>query len=224
VNGVEAPAAYVAMDISRDHLLESASAMAAVLPVPVAAICADFHSPIEIPKTLLPGARRWLGYFPGSTLGNMSREAAVAFLTRAAATLGEGAQFLLGVDLVKDKAVLEAAYNDAKGVTAAFNMNLLTRMKNELGARLKPDDFEHYAFYNDDEGRIEMHLRALRPTEIVIDDKVFPFAQGETLHTENSYKFTLEKLDGIVNQTPWKLDKSWTDARGWFAACLLSNK
>lgn len=222
--GLESPAAYVAMDISRDHLLESASAMAEVLPIPVAAICADFHSPIELPKDLLPTASGWLGYFPGSTLGNMSRDAAVAFLTRASETLGEEAQFLLGVDLVKDKKVLEAAYNDAKGVTAAFNMNLLTRMKSELDARLNLGDFEHMAYYNDVEDRIEMHLRAVRPTKIVIDGTEFSFAEGETLHTENSHKFTLEKLEALVNQTPWRLEKSWTDPRGWFGACLLSNK
>ncbi len=224
VNGLDSPAAYVAMDISRDHLLESASAMADVLPVPVAAICADFHSPITLPKDLLPAPSHWLGYFPGSTLGNMSRDAATAFLNRAADTLGPDAQFLIGVDLVKDKAVLEAAYNDARGVTAAFNRNLLTRMKAELGARLNPDDFEHYAFYNDVEDRIEMHLRALRPTEIAIDGKVFSFDAGETLHSENSHKFTVEKLQALVNQTPWRLEKTWTDPKGWFAACLLSNK
>lgn len=224
VNGLEKPAAYVAMDISREYLLEAATSMADVLPVPVAAICADFHSPIELPKNVLPEPSHWLGYFPGSTLGNMSRDAAEAFLKRASDTLGEGAQFLLGVDLVKDKTILEAAYNDAEGVTAAFNMNLLTRMKAELDARLNLGDFEHYAFYNDAENRIEMHLRAVRPTEIVIDGKVFSFAEGETLHTENSHKFTLEKIEDLVKETPWRLERAWTDPKGWFAACLLSNK
>lgn len=224
VNGLKDPAAYVAMDISREHLLQSASAMADVLPIPVAAICADFHSPIELPKDLLPAPSHWLGYFPGSTLGNMSRDAAVAFLKRAADTLGPGAQFLIGVDLVKDKAVLEAAYNDAKGVTASFNLNLLTRMKAELDARLNLGDFEHFAFYNDVEDRIEMHLRARRPTEIVIGDETFAFAEGETLHTENSHKFTKAKIEGMVNETSWTLERFWTDQKGWFAACLLSNK
>ncbi|MAW79391.1 MAG: hypothetical protein CMI63_04085 [Parvularcula sp.] len=224
VKGLEEPAAYVAMDISRDHLLENASAIAEVLPIPVAAVCADFHSPIELPKDLLPPADHWLGYFPGSTIGNMTRDAAKDFLTRAADTLGAGAQFLVGFDLVKDKAVLEAAYNDARGVTAAFNMNLLRRMKAELGARLDPDDFEHYAFYNEDEDRIEMHLRALRPTVIELDGHEFSFDEGETLHTENSHKFTLEKFEALVNQTPWRLEKSWTDEKGWFAACLLGNR
>ncbi len=224
VKGLKDPAAYVAMDISREHLLESASAMAEVLPIPVAAVCADFHSPIKLPKDALPSADQWLGYFPGSTIGNMTREAAKNFLTRAAETLGDGSQFLVGFDLVKDRKILEAAYNDARGVTAAFNMNLLRRMKSELGARLDPDDFEHHAFYNEDEDRIEMHLRAVRPTVIALEGRAFQFAAGETLHTENSHKFTLEKFEALVNQTPWRLEKSWTDRKGWFAACLLGHR
>ena len=222
--GLKHPVAYVAMDISRDHLLESASAMAETLAIPVAAICADFHAPITLPQGVLPVPGQWLGYFPGSTIGNMSREAAASFLTRASESLGAGAQFLIGVDLVKDKAVLEAAYNDAKGVTAAFNLNLLVRMKSELGAKLNIEDFEHSAFYNEDEDRIEMHLRAVRPTSVEIANRTFEFAAGETLHTENSHKFTLEKFEALVNATPWRLEKSWTDPKGWFAACLLSNR
>lgn len=224
IKGLKEPSAYVAMDISRDHLLESAAAMAEVLPVPVAAVCADFNSPIDLPKQLLANTASWLGYFPGSTIGNMSHDAASAFLSRAAETLGDQSQFLIGVDLVKDKEVLEAAYNDSKGVTAAFNLNLLTRMKTELGARLELADFEHHAFYNETADRIEMHLRAVRQTSIVIDGREFSFAEGETLHTENSHKFTLERFETLINQTPWRLEKAWTDANRWYAACLLSNK
>jgi dimethylhistidine N-methyltransferase len=198
--------------------------MADILPIPVAAVCADFYAPIEIPKKVLPDPDHWLGYFPGSTLGNMTPDDAVGFLTRSSKTLGPGAQFLLGIDLEKDKAVLEAAYNDAKGVTAAFNMNLLARMKTELGAKLMIDDFEHYAFYNEEIGRIEMHLRAVRPTVIAIDGQKFNFEAGETLHSENSHKFTIKKIEALINQTPWRLENSWTDADGWFAACLLSNR
>lgn len=222
--GLKDPAAYVAMDISRDHLLESASAMAEKLPIPVAAICADFQAPIALPRDVLETPRRWLGYFPGSTIGNMSHDGAAAFLTRASDTLGADAQFLIGVDLVKDKSVLEAAYDDARGVTAAFNLNILARMKGELGAKVVIDDFEHLAFYNGKDERIEMHLRAVRPTAIEIGDRRFPFAAGETLHTENSHKFTLETFEALVNRTPWRLEKAWTDPKGWFAACLLGNK
>lgn len=223
INGLENPAAYVALDISRDHLLESAEMLAKTLPVPVGAVCADFHAPVSMPANAIPTPDHWLGYFPGSTIGNMAPETAIAFLNRASKALGPGAQFLIGLDLEKDKTVLEAAYNDKDGVTAAFNLNLLERMKRELGADLKIEDFEHHAFYNETASRIEMHLRAVRATTITIDEHAFAFDAGETLHTENSHKFTLENFAALVNKTPWRLEKSWTDANGWYAACLLSN-
>ena len=223
VNGLKNPAAYVAMDISREHLLESAAALAKSFPIPVAAVCADFHAPIEFPKGVLEEPDHWLGYFPGSTIGNMLPENAIALLQRASKTLGANAKFLIGVDLVKDKAVLEAAYNDGDGVTEAFNLNLFERMKRELGADLNIDDFEHIALYNDALSRIEMHLRARKATSITIDEQSFDFRAGETLHTENSHKFTHETFAALVNQTPWQLEKSWSDPKGWFAACLLSN-
>lgn len=223
VRGVKNAAAYVAMDISKEHLLESATALAGQLPIPVAAICADFHAPVCLPEGVLPAPDHWLGYFPGSTIGNMLPETAVAFLNRAAATLGDGAQFLLGVDLVKDIRVLEAAYNDREGVTAAFNLNLLKRMQAELGAELEIGDFEHFSFYNEEKDRIEMHLRARRATAINLDGRSFAFAAGETLHTENSHKFTLEKIGELINETPWRLETHWTDEKGWYAACLLRN-
>jgi len=223
INGLQDPVAYVAMDISKDHLIESASMRARAQKLPVAAVCADFHAPIHLPSDILPKQDQWLGFFPGSTLGNMRPEAAIAFLNRASETLGPDAKFLLGIDLEKDPAVLTAAYNDKEGVTAAFNLNLLRRMKRELDAALNIDDFEHYAFYNEDICRIEMHLRAVRPTQIVINDNAFDFQAGETLHTENSYKYSIPRLESLVESTPWRLEKAWTDPQNWFAACLLSN-
>ncbi len=223
VRGLENPVAYVAMDISKDHLIESAAGLAAVLPVPVAAICADFHAPVILPANILPAPGQWLGYFPGSTIGNMLPETAVQFLNRASATLGPNAKFLIGVDLEKDRAVLEGAYNDAAGVTAAFNLNLLRRMQRELGANLTLDDFEHVAFYDENHCRIEMHLRAKRKTVITIEGQPFAFEKGETLHTENSHKYSIERFKGLIKQTPWRLNHVWTDPKGWYAACLLSN-
>lgn len=223
INGLQNPVAYVAMDISKDHLIESASALAKEHDLPMAAVCADFHAPVELPAGILPVEERWLGFFPGSTIGNMAPASAAAFLTRASSTLGSGAKFLLGVDLEKDPAILNAAYNDAEGVTAAFNLNLLRRMKGELDADIKLEDFEHYAFYNEDDCRIEMHLRALRATSIVINDQTFPFREDETLHTENSYKYSVPRLKSLLESTPWRLDQVWTDEKDWFAACLLSN-
>ncbi len=218
------PLAYVAMDISCDHLLEGMTRLAEeTAPFPVGAICADFNDPVALPRNALPAPDKWLGYFPGSTLGNFTPEAATAFLTRASETLGDGALFLLGNDLYKDEATLVRAYDDPEGVTAAFNLNLLTRMKRELGADLRLDDFEHLALFNADASRIEMHLRARRETEISLGEATFVFAAGETLHTENSYKYSLERLEALIAETPWRLRETWTDEREWFATCLLSN-
>ena len=224
IDGVDDVPGLVAMDISRDHLIESASDLAKRINAPVAAICADFHQPVPPPPDVIPGTEHFLGYFPGSTIGNMTLEAAQNFLRLASATLGENAQFLLGADLIKDTAILEAAYNDKDGVTAAFNMNLLRRMKRELDADIDIDAFEHHAFFNDDEARIEMHLRAKHDTIVTVDDRPFSFAAGETLHTENSHKFTLNRLQKLIEPTPWRMVNAWTDEKNWYAACLLSNK
>jgi dimethylhistidine N-methyltransferase/nicotinate (nicotinamide) nucleotide adenylyltransferase len=224
LNGLADPAAYVAMDISRDYLIQSASAIAKKFDLPVAAVCADFHGRVKIPSGVLPEPSRWLGFFPGSTIGNMAPDDAARFLRRAGETLGEGAHFLLGVDLEKETAALNAAYNDDAGVTAAFNINLLARMQRELGAELSIEDFEHHAFYNEEDCRIEMHLRAKRPTKITLGDHVFPFKADETLHTENSYKYSINRLEGLFSDTPWALETVWTDENDWFAACLLSNR
>ncbi len=223
LDGLDQPAAYVAMDISKGYLIESATALAGRHKLPVAAVCADFHAPVIIPAGHLPQPAHWLGFFPGSTLGNMQPDSAVAFLTRASQTLGPDAKFLLGVDLEKDPATIIAAYNDRDGVTAQFNLNLLTRMQRELDASLTIADFEHYVFYCEKNCRLEMHLRALRPTSISIDGQKFTFAAGETLHTENSYKYSPQRLEALFAKTPWRQEAIWTDEKGWFAACLLSN-
>lgn len=222
LNGLEDVVAYVAMDISKEHLIESASALTRRHDVPIGAVCADFLGRVELPKDALPAPRRWLGYFPGSTLGNMLPNDAARFLRRAGETLGPGSAFLMGVDLEKDEEILTRAYNDSEGVTAAFNLNLLARMERELGAQLTIEDFEHDAFYNPEARRIEMHLRAVRPTSIALDGTTYEFAEGETLHTENSHKYTPDRLRALVSETPWRLETIWTDEREWFAACLLS--
>ena len=223
VRGLNSPVAYVAMDISKDHLIESATGLAAVLSVPVAAICADFHAPVELPQGTFTAPAQWLGYFPGSTIGNMLPETATKFLNRASQTLGDNASLLIGVDLEKDRSPLEAAYDDAEGVTAAFNLNLLRRMMRELDADLTITDFEHLAFYNEKKYRVEMHLRAVRSTSITIDGREFAFEQGETLHTENSHKYSIDRLKDLIEPTPWRLNHVWTDPKSWYAACLLSN-
>ncbi|MEL7490620.1 MAG: L-histidine N(alpha)-methyltransferase [Pseudomonadota bacterium] len=218
------PVAYVAMDISGDHLVESMSALAEeVSDIPIGGICADFNETIALPKDCVPPAKKWLGYFPGSTLGNFTPEMAAAFLKRASDTLGKDSAMLIGIDLYKDEKILERAYDDPEGVTAAFNLNLLTRMRAELGAELDIDHFDHRAVVNHEERRVEMHLRAKVETTIKVGGRAFSFSEGETLHTENSYKYSLSQFERLLDKTPWKLDRVWTDVNEWFAACLLSN-
>lgn len=219
---------YIAMDISRDHLIENATNFAEASDLPVAAVCADFNSSFSLPEGHLPEATRHLGYFPGSTLGNLTPQDASSFLQNASATLGEDALFLIGVDLKKNEQQLKAAYDDAKGITAAFNLNLLHRMKTELGAIIEIDAFTHEARVKggtneQDTQRIEMHLVAQRETIIKVDNEEFHFRTGESLHTENSHKFTVKTMESIVKNTPWRILEWWTDDKDWFGSCLLSN-
>lgn len=215
---------YVAMDISRDYLLDSATTIAHDYPhIKTSAICADFQQNIPLPEDFHPDVDNWTGYFPGSTIGNFAPGTVQSFFNRVSNTLGAGSKFFLGVDLIKDKDILTRAYNDSDGITAAFNLNLLHRMKGELGATINIDDFEHLSFYNETDHRIEMHLRAIRNTQITLEDKVFDFSDGETLLTEYSYKYTKEIMQSMLKDTPWQLTNYWTDSKGWFGACLLSN-
>ena len=218
------PVSYVAMDISRDHLIGNASALAADIDLPVGAICADFTKALDVPRDHLPEPARNLGFFPGSTLGNFTPAGAVAFLENASSTLGPDAYLLLGIDQDKDEAVLHAAYDDASGVTADFNLNLLKRMQDELGATLDIGAFRHEARVERDPARVEMHLVAKRDTAIDLDGEIYTFAEGESLHTENSHKFTKMSLSKVLEDGPWRLAQWWTDDKDWFAACLLCNK
>jgi len=219
---LESPSSYIAMDISRDHLITNASALADEVNIPVGAVCADFNSKIDLPKNIVPEALR-LGYFPGSTLGNLSDDAGTQFFNNANETLGQNAQFLIGIDLEKNKTILKSAYDDRDGVTARFNLNVLNRMQNELNASLDINAFKHEARILDDPQRVEMHLVATRETEIILDNTKYPFAIGESIHTENSRKFSKDALKSIIADTDWHLKDWWTDDKNWFATCLLTN-
>lgn len=221
LNALDAPAACTAVDISRDHLLAAARDLAVEYPdVEITAICADYTQPFDVSKpNNHPDARR-VGFFPGSTIGNFAPDEAAEFLKGAAKILS-GGDFLVGVDLKKDKARLDAAYDDAQGVTAAFNLNLLTRINRELGADFKLDGFAHQAFFNEALGRIEMHLRSLRAQTVKIGDAVFEFKADETIHTENSYKYSIGEFQALAARAGFTALHSWTDPDALFSVHYL---
>lgn len=215
------PHAYVPMDISRAYLQRAAGNLAAEFPwLEVRAVCADFTAPIDLP--CLPEGPRRVAFFPGSSIGNFDPHHAVDFLSHIAAMVQPGGGLLIGVDLKKDAAVLNAAYNDAQGLTAAFNLNLLARINRDLGANFEKRQFRHHAFYNQAEGRIEMHLVSETPQRVLIGDRCFDFQPGEGIHTENSYKYTVGEFQGLARQAGFRPVRVWTDAGGLFSVHYLS--
>lgn len=212
--------AYVPIDISKGHLIDTAEGIAAAYPsLRVLPVVADYTQDIELPRPSRP-PRRVVGYFPGSTIGNFDRDAAHEFLGAIAREVGEGGGLLIGVDLKKDRAILENAYNDAKGVTAEFNLNLLHRINRELGADFDPHQFEHCAFWSKAEGRIEMHLRSRKAQTVHIGGVAIHFAEGETIHTENSHKFSVAEFGELAK--PWFEQRNvWVDEGRLFSVQYL---
>ena len=220
LDALEAPAGYVPIDISRAHLMSAAQALAEDYPeLPVLAICADYTRDFALPDDLPEGLP--LGFFPGSTLGNFAPAEAARFLKRIAGLVGPGGGLLIGIDLQKDEAILHAAYNDPEGVTAAFNLNLLQRMQRELGAELDLAGFRHEAHYNRARGCVEMHLVSRRRQRIVIGDRGFDLEQGETIHTEDSRKYTLDSFRAQAQAAGWRPLEAWVDDRRLFSLHYL---
>ena len=214
--------AYVAIDISGDHLAASAQQLAAEYPeIDVYAVCADYSHPIALPEQALARAQKRLAFFPGSTIGNFTPAAAEQFLAASLETVGPDGSMLIGVDLAKSKQVLEAAYDDSEGVTAAFNRNLLARMNRELNADFAPEEFRHHAFYDQDKGRIEMHLESKESQTATLNGREIEFAKGERLHTENSYKYTLEDFQALADRAGYQTARTWTDDHKWFSVHWL---
>src|SRR6202035_1323572 len=182
-------------------------------------VAADFTKPFELPAAIR--ARPRVGFFPGSTIGNFEPAEAEKFLQHAARLLGRGAHFIVGIDLVKDPAVLNAAYNDSAGVTAAFNLNLLRRMNRELGGDFDPNGFCHRAFFNPAMSRIEMHLESLMAQTVRVCDRPVAFSAGETIHTESSYKYTVEGFRALAAKAGWSPVTTWTDTAGYFSVHAL---
>ena len=214
------PAAYLPVDISPAALYGAVQRLQREFrTLALRPIVADFSRPLEISSW---GRARRVVYFPGSTIGNLSPGEAHAFLKMSRAQVGPRGAMLVGVDLKKDANVLHAAYNDAKGVTAAFNLNLLARINRELGGDFDLRRFAHYAFYNPLEGRIEMHLVSLADQAVDIGDYRFSFARGESIHTENSYKYAIDQFEELAARAGFRSAKVWTDAKSLFAVFGLA--
>jgi dimethylhistidine N-methyltransferase len=221
LKALEQPLAYVPVDISRGFLKEAAAAIATDFPdVEVVAVCADYTRPFALPKISGP-AGKTVGFFPGSTIGNFEPEAVVAFLTHVGQLLGPGAEMLIGADVKKDKAILDAAYNDAQGLNAAFNLNLLHRIGRELDSDIAIDDFAHVAFYNPDEGRVELYIKSLKDQTAVIAGRRFSFTAGEMIHTENSYKYAIPQFHALAARAGFRALDTWTDPEGKFSVYYL---
>lgn len=219
---LEDPVGYVPIDISRDHLLESARRISAAYPrLEVLPVCADYEQPFSVPVPIRPAASR-LVYFPGSTIGNFHLAEAKRFLSRMAGHAGPSGRMLIGVDVKKDPVILTRAYNDAEGVTAEFNMNILKRINEELGSCFDTGAFEHHAYYNDTAGRIEMHLVSLVRQSVNIDKWEFEFEEGESIWTESSYKFHVAEFAEIASVAGFTLDRVWQDERDLFSVQLYS--
>ena len=212
------PSAYVPVDISAAALAGASRRLAREFPrLHLFAVTGDFSQPLRLPVFRARAARRRVVYFPGSTIGNLVPEEAQAFLKMTRGQVGRAGAMLVGVDLKKDASVLHAAYNDARGVTAAFNLNLLRRINRELGADFDLRRFRHYAFYNPAPGRIEMHLVSLRRQTVDVGAYRFEFAPGETIHTENSYKYSVVEFSALAADAGFRAAHVWQDARKRFA-------
>ncbi|NQW00579.1 MAG: L-histidine N(alpha)-methyltransferase [Rhodospirillales bacterium] len=219
MQALDRPLGYIPIDISRDHLMQSAQSFSQLFAdVPVAAICADYTTAFDLPAIAVG---QYVGFYPGSTIGNFTPDEAVVFLQRLKHKLNGGG-LLIGVDLIKDTAILNAAYDDARGVTAAFNKNLLVRCNRELGADFELAAFAHRAFYNEAECRIEMHLVSTRAQQVGIADQVFAFAEDETIHTENSYKYSIDGFHTLARRAGLTPVQVWTDPAKLFSVHYLS--
>jgi len=204
------PAVYMPVDISREHLLGSAEALVADYPaLEVHAVCADYTADFDLPCR--PDTLSRVAFFPGSSIGNFEPSRAVDLLRRLTYHLEEGGRMLIGVDLKKDAELLRAAYNDSRQLTAAFNLNMLHRINRELDADFDVQAFSHHALYNEQEGRVEMHLVSNAVQAVAVAGQRFEFSAGETIHTENSYKYSIEEFRALAKRAGFVPEKVWTD-------------
>jgi dimethylhistidine N-methyltransferase len=216
------PSQYIAIDISRSHLISTANEIALnYTNISVGAICADFMEPIDWPEKAYAESQNRLAFFPGSTIGNQTPSEAAGFLENVRQLVGDEGAFLVGVDLKKDSEILNRAYNDAEGCTADFNLNLLYRIKYELDADLEISRFSHKAFYNEKLGRVEMHLVSRSQQVISIDGVDFSFEKGESIHTESSHKYSKNDFVQLAEQSGFGVLKDWRDDNNLFSIYLM---
>ncbi|WP_214851402.1 L-histidine N(alpha)-methyltransferase [Exiguobacterium sp. s193] len=210
---------YVPIDISKDYLLLAATELAKDYPnLKIKAVCGDYSTPITLPVDPL---LKKVIFFPGSTIGNFDPDEAGRFLQNSAQLLKDGDGFLVGVDTKKEPELLNLAYNDGAGVTKAFNLNILKHINTVLAGTFDPSCFEHVAFYNEEEGRIEMHIKSQIDQTVQVSGHAFTFKEGETIHTENSYKYSIEEFQLLANTNGFRSVTYWTDPNGHFSVHYL---
>lgn len=214
----DAPAGYVPLEISKETLMEMTAEIAGIFPeVKLYPVCADFTEDFTLSDLDLGAIRKKVIFFPGSTIGNFTPAEARSFLRRMKEVAGPGGALLIGADLKKDSDILNRAYDDSRGVTAAFNLNLLKRLNSEIKTDFDAGAFRHRALYNQELGRVEMHLESLREQEVLIDGRPVRFKAGETIHTESSYKYTVEEFQALGEDAGWKPRRNWQDEKNLFS-------
>ena len=221
LSALDEPRAMVPMDIAREQLRRVARTLAGRHPdLTIVPLWADFTRPVDVPEEIASLSPR-LVFFPGSTIGNFLPSVQRELLASLAQLAGNDGSLLIGFDRIKDASVLIPAYDDAAGVTRAFEMNILHRLARDLGAQVTPEDFRYEARWNAADARVEMHLAAARPTAITIDGQRFGFAKGETLWNESSHKYDMERIEALAASAELRVDASWSDDKGWFTIALL---
>lgn len=221
LEALDEPAAYVPVDISREHLLSTAKQLADAYPdIEVLPVCADFTQPFNLPEPRITPERNII-YFPGSTIGNFSSQQAIDLMRVMREEARDDGALLIGVDLIKDRKILEPAYNDAAGVTADFNLNLLRRLNREHDANFSLDSFEHLAVFDEEDSRIEMRLISLEKQQVQLAGEVFELERDEYIVTEHSHKYSLDKFEAMANQAGFNVDTIWTDDDELFSVQYL---
>lgn len=216
-------AAYIPVDISKKFLLHSAGRLSKEYSdLKIIPVIADYTRPFTIPEFKMPYSKI-VAYYPGSTIGNFTREQAQYFLNNIAELCGKKSGLLIGIDLKKEPKILEKAYNDRKGITAEFNLNILKNMNSSFGTNFEIDKWKHIAFYNEEHGRVEMHLQSLEEQSVRVNGTSILFKKDETIHTENSYKYSLDEFEEMIGDF-YSLKKVWSDPGNKFAVCYFESK